>query len=43
MWLVGEAVADPATLEHHYGNLVFMGVFFVVLIVGVVWWVWRNN
>ena len=43
MWTLGEVVADPATLETHYGNLIFMGVFFVVLIGGGIWWIWRNN
>jgi hypothetical protein len=30
-------------VQHHYANLVFMGAFFVAVMVAIIWWVWRNN
>ena len=43
LWLIAEATnpVGKEELQGHYGNLIFMGVFFIALMVGFIWWLKR--
>lgn len=42
MWWLAEETTKLSDVQHHYGNVVFMGVFFIAVILAFIWWLKRN-
>ncbi len=42
-WLIAEATKAVGNeeLKGHYGNLIFMGCFFIALLIAFIWWLRR--
>ena len=38
MWLLAEETTKLSDVQSHFGNVVFMGLFFVAVIVVFIWW-----
>lgn len=39
--LAAEDVVEPGQFSGHMGNLIFMGCFFIAVLLGVIWWLKR--
>lgn len=42
MWWLAEEVTRLSDVQSHYGNVIFMGVFFIAVILVFIWWLKRN-
>lgn len=43
MWILAqETVTTVSEVQGHYGNLIFMGCFFIAAIIVGIWWLKRN-
>lgn len=42
MWSLAEETTKLSDVQSHYGNVVFMGLFFVAAILVFIWWLKRN-
>jgi hypothetical protein len=43
MHLLSDASATTSNVQNHFGNLIFMGVFFIALFCVGIWWLKRNS
>ncbi|MGF1633296.1 MAG: hypothetical protein ACFCVE_05545 [Phycisphaerae bacterium] len=39
--ILAQETFDPGTAKDHTGNIIFIGVFFLMLLAALIWWLRR--